>query len=328
MNALSLCSGVEGIGYGLKRVVPGYRTVCYVEADPYCQDVLIRRMEDGWLDCAPIWPDLRTFDGRPWRGRIDLVHAGFPCQPFSVAGKRRGADDARNLWPDVRRIVAESDPRVVFLENVPGALPYFFHVVLPELHGLGYVTACRLVTAAEVGAPHRRQRVFVLAHRERPEWRAEAEGRNASGGHDTGRKETTSWASQCRGTVVGEPERARRKAPGVRRDEHTGNKPETGRGVVVHPDEPRLAVGFQPEVGCGDLRDEGPPAWPPSPEERDRWAAVLARWPDLAPATEAQLPLRRVADGRARRVDRLRALGNAVVPAQAARAWELLTRCQ
>src|SRR3990167_2195133 len=165
MNALSLCSGIGGIERGLKRVITDYHTLAYCEADPFCQDVLIRRAEDGWLDRAPIWPDLRTFDGRPWRGRVDLVHAGFPCQPFSVAGKRRGADDARNLWPDVQRVIAACQPVTVFLENVPGSLPYFYHVVLPELSGLGYAAQAGLFTAAEVGAPHRRQRIFVVAYR-------------------------------------------------------------------------------------------------------------------------------------------------------------------
>jgi len=339
MNALSLCSGLEGIGLGLKRVIHGYRTVCYVEADPFCQDILIRRMQDGWVDCAPIWPDIRTFDGRPWRGRVDLVHAGFPCQPFSVAGKRRGADDERNLWPDVRRVITESGPGVVFLENVPGVLPYFFHVVLPELQGLGYATQTRLVTAAEVGAPHRRQRVFVLADR-----------------HGAGRQQVS------RGPFSHEVADGR------------------AGWDTCEQDSDHVASGGSETV------DEGPPAWPPGPEERDRWAAVLARWPDLAPAVEdsarrgehrqdgqdggrrgvsqgsgelanasdgrawnsrrgrdarraaegdeAQSALRLLVDElplgvdklRVSRIDQLRALGNAVVPAQVVRAWELLTR--
>ena len=294
MNALSLCSGIGGIERGLKRVITDYHTLAYCEADPFCQDVLIRRAEDGWLDRAQIWPDLRTLDGRAWRGRVDLVHAGFPCQPFSVAGKRRGADDARNLWPDVRRVIAECEPTVIFLENVPGALPYFYHVVLPELSGLGYATQAGLVTASEVGAPHRRQRVFVLA-----------------------------YAAQF-------PKRESGDA-GLRTNRGTG----AGGGIstVGHPDEPRLEG--RGESCRTDSNSDRLDTWPPGPEERDRWAAVLARWPDLAPAVEdstrrgqpdaPQPPLRRVADGSARRVDRLRALGNAVVPAVVARAWLMLT---
>ena len=350
MNALSLCSGIGGIERGLKRVITDYRTVAYCEADPFCQDVLIRRMQDGWLDRAPIWPDLRTLDGRPWRGRVDLVCAGFPCQPFSVSGKRRGDGDARNLWPDVRRVIAESEPAVVFLENVPGSLPYFYHVVLPELSGLGYAAQAGLFTAAEVGAPHRRQRIFVVAYRNvtgRQQVSRGPSGDEAADGRarwDT-REQDGNYVASGGVENMGDAARPRREASRFGRDEHTG-----------HPDEPRLALGFQPEVGCGALRDEGTPAWPPGPEERDRWAAVLARWPHLAPAVEdaardwqqgahgqyrrrervpeagtdrdgqeaPQPTIRRVADGAARRVDRLRALGNAVVPAQAARAFVML----
>src|SRR3990167_4785089 len=166
MNILSLCSGIGGLDRGVHLAIPSARTVCYVELDPFCQEILLRRVDDGWLDRAPIWPDLRTFDGRPWRGIVDCIASGFPCQPFSHAGKRKGDADARNLWPDVQRIIGESEPAVVVLENVPGSLPYFYHVVLPELSGLGYAVEAGLFTAAEVGAPPRRQRFFVVAHRD------------------------------------------------------------------------------------------------------------------------------------------------------------------
>ncbi len=191
IRGLSLVSGVGGLDLGIKLALgEDYRTFAYCEIDPFCQDVLIRRAEDGWLDRAPIWPDLHTFDGTAWRGRIDLVFGGPPCQPFSVAGQRRGERDARNLIPDFLRVVRECEPASVFLENVPGSLPYFFHVVLPELQGMGYRIAVGLFRASDVGAPHKRERLFVLARRGRGRSEAgaaardEARGRESSGRHD------------------------------------------------------------------------------------------------------------------------------------------------
>jgi site-specific DNA-cytosine methylase len=166
VTGLSLCTGIGGLDLALHLAVETYHTVCYVEGDAFCQAVLHRRIQEGHLDAAPIWPDLRSFDATAWRGRVDIAHGGPPCQPFSqAAGRRQRTTDTRNLLPHVYRIVAEAAPAIVFLENVPGAMPYFYHVVLPGLHRLGYAVAAGLFTAAEVGAPHRRCRLFVLAHR-------------------------------------------------------------------------------------------------------------------------------------------------------------------
>src|SRR5690606_37012284 len=104
--------------------------------------------------------------GRPWRGAVDIVTAGYPCQPFSVAGKRRGADDPRHLWPHVARIIGEVEPPFVFLENVAHHLRLGFPEVAAGLVGMGYRLAAGLFTAAEVGAPHKRERLFILAIRE------------------------------------------------------------------------------------------------------------------------------------------------------------------
>src|SRR3990167_5451436 len=120
MNTLSLCAGVGGFDLGLKCAIQEVRTICYVEIEPFCQEILLRRMYDGWLDRAPIWPDLKTFDGHPWRGLVDIVHGGYPCQPFSTAGKRAGNADPRHLWPDVAQVVAEIRPPLCFFENVSG----------------------------------------------------------------------------------------------------------------------------------------------------------------------------------------------------------------
>ena len=166
MHVLSLCSGAGGLDLGLQIALPSCRTIGLVERDAFAAAVLVARMLDGSLDDAPIWDDVGTFDGRPWRGAVDIVTAGYPCQPFSVAGKRRGADDPRHLWPHVARIIGEIEPPFVFLENVAHHLRLGFPEVAAGLVCMGYKLAAGLFTAAEVGAPHKRERLFILAIRE------------------------------------------------------------------------------------------------------------------------------------------------------------------
>ena len=163
---LSLCSGAGGLDLGLAIAIPGYRAVGHVERETFAAATLVARMEDASLDQAVVWDDVGTFDGRPWRGAVDIVTAGYPCQPFSVAGKRRGADDPRHLWPHVARIIGEIEPPFVFLENVAHHLRLGFPEVASGLVGMGYRLAAGLFTAAEVGAPHKRERLFILAIRE------------------------------------------------------------------------------------------------------------------------------------------------------------------
>ena len=163
---LSLCSGAGGLDLGLTIALPGYRTVGHVERETYAAAILVARMEEAALDCAPVWDDVASFDGCPWRNAVDIVTAGDPCQPFSVAGKRRGADDPRHLWPHVARIIGEVQPPFVFLENVAHHLRLGCPEVAEGLVGMGYRLAAGLFTAAEVGAPHKRERLFILAIRE------------------------------------------------------------------------------------------------------------------------------------------------------------------
>jgi len=166
MFGLSLCSGAGGLDLGLTIAIPGYRALGYVERETFAAATLVARMEDASLDQAVVWDDVGTFDGRPWRGTVDIITAGYPCQPFSVAGKRRGADDPRHLWPHVARIIGEIKPPFVFLENVAHHLRLGFPEVASGLVGMGYRLAAGLFTAAEVGAPHKRERLFILAIRE------------------------------------------------------------------------------------------------------------------------------------------------------------------
>ena len=164
---LSLCSGAGGLDLGVHDALGGCaQSICYVEHETTAAEVLAARIEDGALDDAPIWTDLHAFDARGWRGRVDGIIGGYPCQPFSVAGKRLGTADPRHLWPSISRIIAECEPAWCFFENVGGHLRLgYWDVVRPDLERLGYRVAEGLFTAAEVGASHQRERLFILAHR-------------------------------------------------------------------------------------------------------------------------------------------------------------------
>ena len=168
IRGLAVCAGVGGLEIGVKLALGG-RSQCvgYVERDAYAAAALVARMEDEALDLAPVWDDLETFDGRPWCGRVDLITAGFPCQPASVAGKRAGLDDERWLWPLVARIVADVQPSLVFIENVSGLLTVNagrgFHDVVSDLDALGFDAEWGIFSAADVGATHLRERLFILA---------------------------------------------------------------------------------------------------------------------------------------------------------------------
>lgn len=250
IRILALCAGVGGIELGIRLAVPSARCVCYVEGEAYAAAVLVARMGDQALDEAPVWSDVGTFDGVPWRGVVDLVTAGYPCQPFSGAGRRRGEEDECHLWPHVRRIVGEVQPQRCFFENVARHLRVGFEQVHDDLLAMGYGVKAGLFTAAEVGAPHQRERLFVLADR---------------GG-----------VGLVRGEEQDEQQAGGEQAP--RRDDADG---------------------------------------PPAGAARRWWEA------GYGPAPEPLL--RRVDDGMAHRVDRVRACGNGVVPLVACHAWRVLT---
>jgi DNA (cytosine-5)-methyltransferase 1 len=164
MNELALFAGVGGGVLGSKYML-GARTVCYVEWEPYCVEVLKARIRDGYLDDAPIWDDVNTFDGTPWAGSVDLITAGFPCQPFSTAGKGLGELDPRNGWPATIRIIREVRPRIALLENVSALLskPYARRI-FGDLAESGYDARWCCVAAADAGAPHIRDRVWIMAY--------------------------------------------------------------------------------------------------------------------------------------------------------------------
>ena len=162
-NVLSLCSGIGGFDLGIKLAVPGARTVCYVEREAYCCQILVSRIADSCLDEAPIWSDLRTFCGQPWRRIVDCVVAGFPCQPVSRAGRRQREEHEHWLWSDILRIIRECEPGFVFGENVDALRSHGGRGIVGNLAACGYAVAWDLFSARAVGASHSRPRLFILA---------------------------------------------------------------------------------------------------------------------------------------------------------------------
>jgi DNA (cytosine-5)-methyltransferase 1 len=163
MNELALFAGAGGGLLG--SLLLGWRTVGAVEIADYPRKVLLQRQRDGFLPWFPIWDDIRTFNGRPWRGCVDIITGGFPCQSFSVSGKRRGESDERNLWPETIRTICEVRPEWVLLENVPNLLTFqYFGTILSDLAQEGYDARWAVISAASQGAPHKRERLWIVAH--------------------------------------------------------------------------------------------------------------------------------------------------------------------
>lgn len=162
MNELALFAGVGGGILGGKLC--GWKTVCAVEIEPYAIGVLLARQNDGSLNPFPIWDDVRTFNGFPWRGIVDLVSGGFPCQDISAAGKGEGiAGERSGLWKEFLRIISEVRPRYAFIENSPMLRTRGLATVLSDLAGIGYNAKWRPLSAKQLGASHRRNRMWILA---------------------------------------------------------------------------------------------------------------------------------------------------------------------
>ncbi|WP_241525728.1 DNA cytosine methyltransferase [Pseudophaeobacter leonis] len=222
-----------------------------------------------------------SFDGKPWRGRVHLISAGYPCQPFTLSGVRTGEDDHRHLWPDVARIISEVQPTWCFFENVAGHLTLGLQDVVGDLQGMGYRVAARVQSAAEVGGSHIRQRLFILAH---------ADGQ--TGGQQDIHPHGSRQFSVCGGS---EPDR-RSSVPQKRSellDSHVGAVDSNGM-----------------ETRPTDL-------FPPMPGDFAGWGRALKGKSSVS----AQPCLQRLDDGMASRVDRSAAAGNGVVPMAAARAF-------
>lgn len=274
-NVLSLCSGYGGFEIGLERVFGKIAVLAYVEIEAFAVANLVNKMETSQMAPAPIWTDVKTFDARSFRGCVDFLTGGYPCQPFSVAGQRKGSDDPRHLWPHIRRIIDECRPGWVFLENVEGHLSKGVTEVLSDLEKMAYRPECGVFSAAEVGAPHQRKRVFILAHNER---------------------QGLQIAERCRETfklTTSERSRVSQWPAGPGEQQHEWEEPRT----VADDSSNRRREG----------RTES--TW-----EQGRSCASWSR------IGETQPELGRAVDGDIDRVDRLRLLGNGVVPQTAEKA--------
>lgn len=162
INGLDIFTGIGGITLALKKWV---RPIAYVEIEPYCQKVLLERMADGSLCKAPIWDDITSFRSNPICSFVDIIYGGFPCQGFSVAGSGKGLEDERSgLFYEMLRLAKEIKPAFIFLENVPAITKRGGVEVVNEITKMGYDCRWLCISAASVGAPHKRERWFLLAY--------------------------------------------------------------------------------------------------------------------------------------------------------------------
>ena len=345
MNELALFAGAGGGILGGHLL--GWRTVCAVEWEPYPASVLCARQNDGLLPPFPIWNDVQTFDGKPWRGIVDVVSGGFPCQDISVAGKGAGIDGQRSgMWRHMARIVGEVLPRYVFVENSPALITRGLGTVLGDLAALGYDCRWTVLGAADVGAPHQRDRFWLVAisdadmqprsaeSREQQQRPAQPKGsrcqwletgadvaHTASAGRNEGdlrfqgkngctsseRASTVFEQSSKTPTPMADPASIGQQAPG-----------DTGKHSKTNGK--RQADKFRSQ---GEM-DNTDSAY----GERNQCAQRIgAQHPDFSGSSwwSIEPNVGRVAHGVAARVDRLKAIGNGQVPLCAATAWRLLS---
>lgn len=163
MRVLDLFSGIGG--FSLAAHWLNWETIAFVEKDAFCQQVLAKNFKG-----VPIYDDITTFSGKPFRGRCDIITGGFPCQPFSVAGKQQGTGDERHLFPEMLRVIEEVKPTWVVAENVRGLLGVeygdTFEEICSSLERIGYAVQTFIIPACAVNAPHRRDRLWIVADAE------------------------------------------------------------------------------------------------------------------------------------------------------------------
>ena len=316
MNELALFAGAGGGILG--GILLGWRTVCAVEIDPYARAVLAARQNDGCLPPFPIWDDVRTFDGNPWRGIVDVVSGGFPCQDISAAGKGAGIDGERSgLWGEMARIICEARPRFAFVENSPMLTSRGLGRVLSDLAALGYDARWGVLGADDAiwhsGNPcayHPRQRIWIcceLADSNSVRTLQPKRGKQDERERFGDSRETLADAESIQ---INERERG-----------NLDGAEESGKGGNAS-----VGVGGENVADAiGQRRQECRPAV--SPERRKGYTMLgdtgepIARngWWDSEPNVG------RVADGVASRVDRLRCLGNGQVPICSAMAFKILS---
>ena len=311
MNELALFAGAGGGILGGKLL--GWRTVCAVEWEPYPASVLCARQNDGLLPPFPIWDDVQTFDGKPWRGIVDVVSGGFPCQDISAAGKGAGIDGERSgMWGEMARIIHEVRPRFVFVENSPMLTSRGLGRVLGDLASMGFDARWGVLGAADVGANHQRDRIWIVGKATNPlRWRSqeqtnerilESQGSNQlqfSKPRDSGEM---AYADSTHGE--------RNQCAERTQAEHTNIN---GTSKLAYTS----SIGLQGSNKCGSheqSRSKG------IQSEFARSYGSVSRW------WQAEPNVGRVADGVAARVDRLKAIGNGQVSLCAATAWRILSQ--
>ena len=367
-NVISLYSGGGGLDIGFRLAIPNARTVCYVEREISSVSVLVNGIEKGILDDAPIWTNSTTFDGSPWIGKVDWIIGGFPCQPWSVAGKREGKEDERWLWDDIKQIAMSVQPTGFFLENVSGLITgHGIDSILGDLSEMGFDAEWGSVKAGDIGAPHRRERVFILAarrgtdcrfddilgntesygheHSKGTDRREECESlngnkvRNISSSTDNSKLDDTKhdgWdATEEQGsdgqTVSGSEKRENSAIESKGTDntrvtlENSSSERLQGIGAESQ-DRGNIGLSNRTQVTRSELG-----IFPPAPNSEE-WESILREHPRLSPALEKssfEPDVRGMVNGMApglHRADRLRILGNGVVPIQAAYALTVLAR--
>lgn len=252
-NGLSLCAGGGGLDMGLMLAEPDYHTRCYVEWEEYPRSTLVAAMRNGYFAPAPIWNDVTTFDAKPFSGAIDTVLAGYPCQPFSQAGQRKGASDERHLWPDIARIIDELGPslRWCFFENVAGHLSLGLDTVLNDLRELGFSPAVGVFSAEEVGATHERQRVFIVAYRKGADGRGEQQAGAERGGRPGPARGRSELANADGGDACAEWQ----CGGGQQRFQQAGDR--TSAAALVHAERTQ----WRPNFAERDNEDRGDARW-------------------------------------------------------------------
>ena len=322
MNELALFAGAGGGILGGHLL--GWQTVCAVEWEAYPASVLCARQNDGLLPPFPIWDDIQTFDGRPWRGIVDVVSGGFPCQDISAAGRGDGLDGERSgMWHHMARVVGEVRPSYVFVENSPMLTTRGGTRVIADLTALGYDCRWTVMGAADVGANHQRDRIWILAYansmRELQQTRSKRDERD--GVSDSSETMADANGINRRGQSFNESCSRERSwdQPFGRCDEmaDTDSQRQQGQQWSTAPRQTSATCGCGKEISNSyatrlQVRNgSAGSAWSLSTFEQCDWWNTE---PDVG----------RVANGVAARVDRLKAIGNGQVPRVAATAFNIL----
>jgi len=298
VNELALFAGAGGGILGGKLL--GWRTVCAVEWEPYPASVLCARQNDGLLPPFPIWDDVQTFDGKPWQGIVDVVSGGFPCQDISVAGKGDGLDGERSgMWREMARIISEVRPRFAFVENSPMLVTRGLERVLADLTAMGSDSRWGVVSASNIGAHHKRERIWIVANSKH--------SRHSNSINRSNDKETRlSRKDRQKGCVSGL---------------FVGTSGVVGEGFADSIHDQRFLADTNSQYVQRQQCSSNSSRWEKQVlgQSALRCGASDRHWWETEPNVG------RVADGVAARVDRLKAIGNGQVPLCAATAWRILS---